>query len=174
MGSRRVNYQVGTLFWLFPQTPTDENSMPAEIIEVSSPVGSLGPGPSDDRMYVIFPVDKPREYGIRMSLPDPESHALGADLPRLRWALFTNPTNSMFDQQIHSCPPQNHPLVSDLSFLRPRQSTFSRALKGMRENAGLSMAKARVLLLRLELGLPRLRLAAVMAASEVNAKRRLV
>jgi hypothetical protein len=55
---------VGTLFRLFPQTPTDENSMPAEIIEVSSPVGSLGPGPSDDRMYVIFPVDKPREYGM--------------------------------------------------------------------------------------------------------------
>jgi hypothetical protein len=55
---------VGTLFRLFPQTPTSETSMPAEIIEVSSPAGSVGPGPSDDRMYVIFPVDKPREYGM--------------------------------------------------------------------------------------------------------------
>jgi hypothetical protein len=55
---------VGTLFRLFPQTPTGETSMPAEIIEVSPPVGSLGPGPSDDRMYVIFPVEKPREYGM--------------------------------------------------------------------------------------------------------------
>ena len=55
---------MGTLFRLFPQTPTDENSMPAEIIEVSSPLGSVGPGPSDERMYVIFPVDKPSEYGM--------------------------------------------------------------------------------------------------------------
>jgi len=55
---------MGTLFRLFPQTPTNIDSMPAEIIEVSPPVGSLGPGPSDDRMYVIFPVDKPREYGM--------------------------------------------------------------------------------------------------------------
>jgi hypothetical protein len=55
---------VGTLFRLFPQTPTGENSMPAEIIEVSPPAGSIGPGPSDDRMHVIFPVDKPGEYGM--------------------------------------------------------------------------------------------------------------
>jgi len=38
--------------------------MPAQIIEVSAPAGSVGPGPSDDRMYVIFPVHKPREYGM--------------------------------------------------------------------------------------------------------------
>ena len=31
---------------------------------VSSPAGSLLPGPSDDRMYTIFPIDKPRPYGI--------------------------------------------------------------------------------------------------------------
>ena len=55
---------MGTLFWVFPQTPTDENSMPAEIVEVSPQPGSIGPGPSDDRMYVIFPVDKPLEYGM--------------------------------------------------------------------------------------------------------------
>ncbi len=55
---------MGTLFWLFPQTPTDENSMPAEVIEVSTPPDSIGPGPSDDQMYVIFPVDKPLEYGM--------------------------------------------------------------------------------------------------------------
>ena len=56
--------QAGTLFRIFPQTPTGEDSMPAEIIEVSAPVHSLGPGPSDERMYVIVPVDKPREYGM--------------------------------------------------------------------------------------------------------------
>ena len=55
---------MGTLFWLFPQTPTDEKSLPAEVVELSPPAGSLGAGPRDDSMYVIFPVDKKMEYGI--------------------------------------------------------------------------------------------------------------
>lgn len=55
---------MGTLFRIFPQLPTDEHSMPAEIIEVSPPAGSLEPGPSDDSMYVIFPVGKELEYGM--------------------------------------------------------------------------------------------------------------
>jgi len=55
---------LGTKFWLFPQTPTDENSLPAEVVELSPPAGSLDPGPEDDSMYVIFPVDKPQEYGM--------------------------------------------------------------------------------------------------------------
>ncbi|MBX2869366.1 MAG: hypothetical protein KTR18_11860 [Acidiferrobacterales bacterium] len=55
---------MGTRFWLFPQTPTDENSLPAEVVELSPPAGSLDPGPEDDSMYVIFPVDKHQEYGM--------------------------------------------------------------------------------------------------------------
>ena len=55
---------MGTLFRIFPQTPTGKSSMPSEIVEVSSPAGSLGPGPSDDRLYVIFPIHKEREYGL--------------------------------------------------------------------------------------------------------------
>ncbi|MFK7857527.1 MAG: hypothetical protein AB8B64_01820 [Granulosicoccus sp.] len=55
---------MGTLFRLFPQVPTGDDSMPAEIVEVSSPQGSVGPGPSDDRMSVIFPVYKAMEYGM--------------------------------------------------------------------------------------------------------------
>ncbi len=55
---------MGTLFRLFPQTPTHEGSLPAEIVEVSPTAGSLGPGPSDDGMYVIFPVGKEIEYGV--------------------------------------------------------------------------------------------------------------
>jgi hypothetical protein len=35
-----------------------------ETVYVSSPVGSLGPGPSDDRMYAIFPIGKTQAYGI--------------------------------------------------------------------------------------------------------------
>ena len=55
---------MGTLFRIFPQTATDNVSMPAEIVEVSSPAGTVGPRPSDDRMFVIFPLDKPKEYGM--------------------------------------------------------------------------------------------------------------
>ncbi len=55
---------MGTFFRIFPQSQTGEDSLPAQIVEVSSPLGSVGPGPSDDRMYVIYPVDKPKEYGM--------------------------------------------------------------------------------------------------------------
>ncbi len=55
---------MGTRFWLFPQTPTDENSLPAEQVELSPPAGSLEPGPADHSMYVIFPVGKDLEYGM--------------------------------------------------------------------------------------------------------------
>ncbi len=55
---------MGTKFHLFPQTPSGEGSLPAEIVELSPPAGSLGPGPSDDSMYVIFPMGKDLEYGM--------------------------------------------------------------------------------------------------------------
>jgi hypothetical protein len=55
---------MGTLFRIFPQTSIDAVSMPAQVVEVSSPAGTVGPGPSDNRMFVIFPVDKSMEYGM--------------------------------------------------------------------------------------------------------------
>mgnify|MGYP000169495743 CR=1 FL=1 len=55
---------TGTRFKLFPQPPFLEAFQEPEIIEVSSPAGSVGPGPEDDRMYTIFPVDKAEPYGI--------------------------------------------------------------------------------------------------------------
>jgi hypothetical protein len=90
---------MGTLFHLFPQTPSDETSLPSEIVELSPPAGSLGPGPSDDSMYVIFPVRKDLEYGMHQdeqgedfvylppwdgpifepALPDEEGHFLHYD-----------------------------------------------------------------------------------------------
>ncbi|OED43151.1 hypothetical protein AB833_04405 [Chromatiales bacterium (ex Bugula neritina AB1)] len=38
--------------------------MPAEVVEISTPPGQMGPGPSDNTMYVINPVKKGREYGM--------------------------------------------------------------------------------------------------------------
>jgi hypothetical protein len=85
----------GTRFRLFPQAPyrTEAPQQP-ETVWLSPPPGSIGPGPQDDRMYVIDPVGKREPYGIRFTaygppylslppwngpiypptLPDPEGH----------------------------------------------------------------------------------------------------
>ena len=54
----------GTRFKLFPQPPFLEEYGEPEIIEVSSPAGSVGPGPSDHRMFVVDPVNKSHSYGM--------------------------------------------------------------------------------------------------------------
>ena len=59
-----VTKTTGTRFRLFPQPPFGDKSLAPEIVEVSSPVGSVGPGPSDDRMYVIYPINKNYAYGL--------------------------------------------------------------------------------------------------------------
>ncbi|WP_136657657.1 hypothetical protein [Nitratireductor sp. XY-223] len=59
----------GTRFRLYPQPRFLDDFEEPETVYVSSPAGSLSPGPADDRMYTIFPVGKPSPYGIS---PDPE------------------------------------------------------------------------------------------------------
>jgi hypothetical protein len=56
----------GTRFKLFPQ-PSFAGPAEAETVWVSSPVGSVGPGPQDDRMYVADPVGKRDPYGIALT-----------------------------------------------------------------------------------------------------------
>ena len=53
---------TGTRFKLFAQSPVLEGFGEPETVWVSSPAGSLGPGPSDHRMYAVQPVDK-KPYG---------------------------------------------------------------------------------------------------------------
>lgn len=53
----------GTHFNLFPQPPFG-GAVPLEMVRLSSPVGSVGPGPADERMYVVDPVGKLDPYGI--------------------------------------------------------------------------------------------------------------
>ena len=53
----------GTRFKLFPQPPFG-SPVPLETVWVSSPVGSVGPGPADKRMYAIDPLCSKRPYGI--------------------------------------------------------------------------------------------------------------
>jgi hypothetical protein len=54
----------GTRFRLFPQPPFLTGVREPEIVQVSSPAGSVGPGPSDHRMYVIDPLSGKPPYGI--------------------------------------------------------------------------------------------------------------
>ncbi len=53
-----------TRFRLFPQAPFLHPERPPEIVGISSPPGTIGPGPSDHRLFVIAPVGKPDSYGI--------------------------------------------------------------------------------------------------------------
>ncbi len=53
-----------TRFRLFPQAPFLDPGKPPEVVLVSSPPGSIGPGPNDDRMYTVYPVGKQSEYGM--------------------------------------------------------------------------------------------------------------
>lgn len=53
----------GTRFLLYAQPPFLEGFGEPEAVEVSSPAGSVGPGPSDERMYAVYPHDKHVTYG---------------------------------------------------------------------------------------------------------------
>ena len=55
---------MGTRFRLYVQPPFEDARSQPEIVTVSSPLGSVGPGPSDDRMFVIEPIGKKWPYGV--------------------------------------------------------------------------------------------------------------
>jgi hypothetical protein len=58
----------GTRFRLFPQAPYGTATLPAlETVWLSPAAGTIGPGPSDDRMYVIDPVGKRQPYGLNLT-----------------------------------------------------------------------------------------------------------
>ncbi len=53
----------GTRFLLFPQSPFLENNPQLELVEISAPPGSIGPGPSGPRMYTVDAEGKTTPYG---------------------------------------------------------------------------------------------------------------
>jgi hypothetical protein len=55
---------MGTRFRLFVQSPFAEAGAEPEIVTVSSPLGRVAAGPSDDRMFVIEPLGKKWPYGM--------------------------------------------------------------------------------------------------------------
>lgn len=61
-GYRRSGIHNGTRFRLYPQAPLPSTSWQPETVQVSLPVGSIGPGPEDHRMYVVDAIAKDRPY----------------------------------------------------------------------------------------------------------------
>ena len=59
----------GVRFRLFPKPPYAHPEWPPETISVSGPPGSIGPGPADERMRLIYPVDKRYSYGLNVIVP---------------------------------------------------------------------------------------------------------
>lgn len=57
----------GTRFLLFPQPSFLSDFSEPEVVTVSAPAGTIGPGPSDDRMYAIFADGKELRYGFHVS-----------------------------------------------------------------------------------------------------------
>jgi len=60
---------LGTRVRLFPQMPVRGAMIEPETILLSTPPEEIGPGPSDDRLYVIDPLDKPIAYGRNAAPP---------------------------------------------------------------------------------------------------------
>ena len=60
---------LGTRFLLYPQAPVLNPDREPEVVVVSSPAGSVGPGPEDERMYTVNPFGKWPPYGVQ-SKPD--------------------------------------------------------------------------------------------------------
>jgi hypothetical protein len=54
----------GTRVRLFPQAPFLARYRVPEVITLSPEAGTVGPGPSDRRMYALWPVGKLRPYGL--------------------------------------------------------------------------------------------------------------
>ena len=60
----------GTRFRLYPQPSFVNALVEPETVCISSPAGSVGPGPSDHRAYTVYPIGKEQPYGISQDLRD--------------------------------------------------------------------------------------------------------
>jgi hypothetical protein len=54
--------RLGTRFRVFPQPPFVPGYERPEVVWISSPLGTVGPGPSDQRLYVVDPIIEKAPY----------------------------------------------------------------------------------------------------------------
>lgn len=62
MSARAKQNRAGTRFKLYAQSPTLSSTHEPETVWIDRPPGSIGPGPSDERMYVVDALGKNRHY----------------------------------------------------------------------------------------------------------------
>jgi hypothetical protein len=60
----RDRFASGTRFRLFPRPPYVHPGRLPDLVHIASTPGSIGPGPSDDRIFVIDPIGKGQPYGM--------------------------------------------------------------------------------------------------------------
>ena len=95
----RVGDAFGTRFRLFAQDPVLETFREPERVWIARPAGTVGPGPADERMYVVDAIGKPSPYdypylppylgpALPPAVPDPDGHFdhLEIDSPAFRAA----------------------------------------------------------------------------------------
>jgi len=63
-GAMRDRGPGGTRFRLFPRPPYAQPGRLPDVVYIATPPGSIGPGPSDDRIYLIDPIGKRQPYGM--------------------------------------------------------------------------------------------------------------
>ncbi len=79
------NSGAGTRFLLYPQAPTTRGYEKPELVWISDPLGTVGAGPSNDRMYVVDPAIEKTPYefpflppyngpSFPMAEPGPDGH----------------------------------------------------------------------------------------------------
>ncbi len=90
----------GTRFLIFPQSPFLAGNAEPEMVEISAPPGSIGPGPSGPRMYTVNPVGKTAHYGANVQGPEgPQMY-----LPPWDGPVYPQPEPDEFGNFIHIDP----------------------------------------------------------------------
>lgn len=67
--NNRSLYPDGTRVRLYPQPPGGSKGTELETVYLSPPAGTVGPGPSDGRMYAVTPIGKDLPYGLNPGSP---------------------------------------------------------------------------------------------------------
>lgn len=83
----QIRFPEGTRFRLYPQAPGTGVGNALETVTVSPAAGTVGPGPSDDRMYTVQPIGKIDPYGLVEGPRGPELYLPPWDGPSVAPAM---------------------------------------------------------------------------------------
>ena len=109
----------GTRFKLYPQPGFLGDFAVPETIYISAPAGTIGPGPSDQRIYTVYPIGKPAPYGFFLRRRDrqiscyrPGGEKSWPRLRRMRRDILITSHMERRNSRQHTC---SEPYVSSLT-----------------------------------------------------------